>query len=62
MEVFETNLNELATKGDLRHEIGDLRKDMGVKLADVKFEILKWVVGLALAQIGLLVGILVKFT
>jgi hypothetical protein len=50
-EVFETNLNELATKGDI-----------DAKLADVKFEILKWVVGLALAQIGLLVGILVKFT
>jgi len=27
-EVFETNLSELATKEDLRHEIGDLRHEM----------------------------------
>ncbi len=34
----------------------DLRRDM----AEMKYDLLKWVVGIALAQIGLLVGILVK--
>ena len=43
---------ELATKADM----SDLRRDM----AEMKYDLLKWVVGIALAQIGLLVGILVK--
>ncbi|CCD28780.1 Putative conserved phage protein [Candidatus Glomeribacter gigasporarum BEG34] len=30
-------------------------------LAEMKFELLKWVVGLSFAQIGLLIGILMKF-
>jgi hypothetical protein len=60
-EVFETNLSELATKEDLRHEIGDLCKDMDVKLVNLKFELLKWLVGIAIAQAGLLIGILKFF-
>ncbi len=43
---------QLATKTD----ITDLRRDM----VEMKYDLLKWVVGIALAQIGLLVGILVK--
>jgi hypothetical protein len=31
-------------------------------LTELKYDLLKWVVGLALAQLGLLVGILVKLT
>ena len=75
-EVLETNLSELATKEDLRHEIGDLRKDMDARFAGVdaklektesvlrqemsslKFELLKWMIGVAIAQAGLLIGIL----
>jgi len=41
-EIFETNLSELATKEDLRHEIdglrheiSDLRKDMDVRFASL---------------------------
>lgn len=30
-EIFNDNLQELATKEDLQHEIGGLRKDMNVK-------------------------------
>jgi len=41
-EVFEANLSELATKTDL---------------TELKFEILKWVIGLAIAQAGLLIGL-----
>ena len=39
------NSSDIATKSDL-HEL--------------KLDIIKWMVGLALAQVGLLVGILVK--
>jgi hypothetical protein len=74
---------DLATKGDiadlrhemkeietgLRHEIGDLRKDMDAKfeastishrqeMSDLKFELLKWIIGIAIAQAGLLIGLL----
>lgn len=31
-------------------------------LMEMKFDLLKWIVGLALAQVGLLVGILVKLS
>lgn len=40
-------VHELATKTDL---------------IELKFDLLKWIVGLALAQIGLIVGILIKLT
>jgi len=85
-EVLESNLGELVTKEDLRHEIGDLRKDMDAKFAgidarfektestlrqemtnmnakmsDMKFELLKWIIGLAIAQAGLLLAVLKFF-
>src|SRR5260364_69342 len=63
-EVFEVNLKELATKEDLRatkedlrREIGDLRKDIDTKLANMKFDLLRWFFGIALAQTGLLVAL-----
>lgn len=40
---------ELATKNDLKLAIADLRADL-----------VKWMVGLALAQFGVLIGILLK--
>ena len=40
-------VNELATKSDLM---------------EMKFDLLKWIVGLALAQFGLMVGILIKLS
>jgi len=46
-EVFEANLAELATK-----------QDIDVKLANLKFELLKWIIGIATAQAGLLIGLL----
>ena len=78
-EVFEANWSELTTKRDiiesrqetkcdiaeLRHEIGDLRKDLqrveerfDTKLAKLKFELLKWLIGLTIAQAGLVTGLL----
>ena len=48
-EVLEINLKDIVTKDHLDY-----------KLAEVKADLIKWVVGLALAQSGLLVGILLK--
>lgn len=48
-EVLELNLKDVVTKEYLDH-----------KLAAQKADLIKWVVGLALAQSGLLVGILLK--
>jgi len=36
------------------------RSDLQVAIAELRADIIKWMVGLALAQVGLLVGILVK--
>lgn len=74
-EVFALYSQELATKEDLRlvkeelrhemsevrHEVSDLRKDIDIKLANVKFDLLKWIIGLAVAQTGLVVGALTFF-
>jgi len=56
---------DLATKGgiaDLCHEIKELglriTSRFDSKLADLKFELLKWLIGLAIAQAGLLIGLL----
>jgi F0F1-type ATP synthase membrane subunit b/b' len=50
---------------NLRHEINDLRRDLRHEIkesaANLKFELLKWLIGLAVAQAGLLIGILKFF-
>ena len=48
-EVLEMNLKDLVSKEHLDY-----------KLAELKTDLIKWVVGLALAQSGLLIGILLK--
>ena len=48
-EVLDTGAQELVTK-----------KDLLIALADLKADLMKWVIGLALAQVGLLVGILLR--
>lgn len=46
-EALNTGGQELATKRDL---------------IELKFDMLKWIVSLALAQMGLLIGILLKLS
>ena len=48
-EVLDSGAQELVTKKDMLIALGDLRAD-----------IMKWVIGLALAQVGLLVAILLR--
>jgi len=43
---------EIATKRDVDRLEG--------KIAEMKFDLLKWIVGLSLAQFGVLIGILLK--
>ena len=50
------NSSDLATKADLL----ELKMATKADLLDLKMDIIKWIVGLALAQVGLLIGILVK--
>lgn len=49
---------ELATKRD----IDSLRMDITLKMAELKADTIKWMVGLSLAQLGLLIGILLKLS
>ena len=48
-EVLDSGAQELVTKKDMLLALGDLRAD-----------IMKWVIGPALAQVGLLVAILLR--
>jgi hypothetical protein len=62
-EVLAISLKELATKGDLKLLEASLRQQMAEmrqQMAEMKTGLIKWVVGIALAQISLLVGILIK--
>jgi len=52
---------DVATKGDiadLRHEMKELASVLRQEMSEMKFELLKWIIGLAIAQAGLLIGIL----
>jgi hypothetical protein len=62
-EVLAVSLKELATKGDLKLLEASLRQQMAEmrqQMAEMKTDLIKWVVGIALAQISLLIGILIK--
>ena len=59
--TYKTNLGELATKADLREveiKIEKTESTLRQEMSDMKFELLKWMIGLAIAQAGLLVGLL----
>lgn len=49
---------ELATKRDL--EV--MGMELTLKMAELKADTIKWMVGLSLAQLGLLIGILLKLS
>jgi len=74
-EVLETNLGELATKSDLREVESKIEKTELVlrqeitgtaaairqEMSEMKFDLLKWMIGLAVAQAGLIIGLLKFF-
>jgi len=49
---------DLATKADLREVEINLRHEIKESASNLKFELLKWIIGLAVAQAGLLIGLL----
>jgi len=59
----ESSRKDLATKGDIqdtRKEIQDVRKevqDVRTEIQDVKHEILKWMMGMLVAQSALMVAV-----
>lgn len=53
----EIDLSEFVTKTDLRHEAGELRREM----AEIKTELIKWVVGVAFAQVAMILAVLKPF-
>jgi hypothetical protein len=55
-EALAVNLRDLVTKDDLQRAVEQLRREM----AELKADMIKWMVGLSFAQIALLVGILLK--
>nr|VFJ48968.1 MAG: hypothetical protein BECKFM1743A_GA0114220_100651 [Candidatus Kentron sp. FM]VFJ49338.1 MAG: hypothetical protein BECKFM1743C_GA0114222_100701 [Candidatus Kentron sp. FM]VFK08255.1 MAG: hypothetical protein BECKFM1743B_GA0114221_100641 [Candidatus Kentron sp. FM] len=49
--------SDLATKGDLKTEMGTLRSEMREIEQRIKVDLIKWMVGLLIAQAALLVAL-----
>jgi hypothetical protein len=60
-EVFETNLSELVTNKDMDAKFEKTTSLLRHEMSDMKFELLKWIMGIAIAQTGLIIGILKFF-
>ncbi len=56
-QAQDIDLSNFATKDDLHREISDVRREM----AEVKAELVKWVVGVGFAQVATILAILKLF-
>jgi len=58
VDIFKDAATEsqVATKRDIE----ELRQATKTDIAELKYDLLKWIVGMALAQFGVLIGILLK--
>jgi len=54
VDAIKEASGEVATKRDTEH--------LEVRIAKMKFDLLKWIVGMSLAQFSALIGILLKIT
>ncbi|MDP4024599.1 DUF1640 domain-containing protein [Methylobacterium sp. NEAU 140] len=61
-DARETDLSTLATKSDLRAEIGAAKNELRTEIAEAKFEILKWVLSAIGFQTIVIVGAIVALT
>lgn len=59
-DVRDARMEEMATKKDIKGLEVDI-KDLEVKIAEAKTETIKWMVGLLLAQTGLIITSLKLF-
>ncbi len=57
-EQFSTKMHELATKGDIKLEISELRGELRVEIAQSKSEIIKWMFIFWAGQIATVVAIM----
>ncbi|HAT50086.1 MAG: DUF1640 domain-containing protein [Nitrospirae bacterium] len=63
-QVEDSRLKELATKGDIRLLEGDIQQlelKIEARIAESKAETIKWMIGLLLAQTGLIITIFKLF-
>ena len=51
---------QLVTKSDLKTGLDEVRTELKTEIASVKHDLLKWIIGLALAQFAVLVGLTLK--
>ncbi|MEO5341086.1 MAG: CCDC90 family protein [Magnetococcus sp. MYC-9] len=59
--IFKANLDELATRRDLKELEVATKMDLGVKIAEAKSEIIKWMFGVAAGQAVFILTILKLF-
>jgi hypothetical protein len=67
-QVQQIDLSDLATKADLASAIADLRSEMKLEfanirreMAEMKTELIKWVLGIGFAQVAAIVALLRLF-
>lgn len=60
-ESLQDILNtQLATKADLKYEVGDLKKEIELKLEQVKTQIAYWAFGIIAGQVALIITVLMR--
>lgn len=59
-EKFATKSDFTQELAGLRAEVGALRQEMKVMNSDTKAEIVRWVVGVGILQMGLIAGLVLK--
>src|SRR5262249_14381969 len=57
-EVLETNLSELVTNKDLDARLEKTESALRQEMSNMKFELLKWMIGLAIAQPTVVIGLI----
>jgi uncharacterized protein Smg (DUF494 family) len=57
----ETKEDIAKLRQETREDIADLRRDMEIRFERIKVDLIKWVVGLVIAQSGLLIGVMMRF-
>ena len=51
-------LKDVANKGDLKNEVSLAKEELRKEILQMKYDILKWMIGLLFAQSALIVGVI----
>jgi hypothetical protein len=57
-QVQHIDLSEFATKAEMKAEFALLRAEMDAKLAELKADLIRWVLGVGFAQVAAIVALL----